>query len=135
MKWQFKAAVSQGSTVQVESILTFAFHTATADPIPVLEEEEGRKLVVHRVEPIWPEGFMPAGTPVTVTLGVKESGECSGVVFITSDEANRALVMRPEKLSMIVSPLNLALKQWRFQPYIRNGKATEFQVRITFNVN
>lgn len=31
MKWQFKPASSQGVPVQVESILTFAFNTATAD--------------------------------------------------------------------------------------------------------
>ena len=135
MKWQFKTAANKGVPVQVESILTFAFHTAVADPIPVLEEEEGLKLVEHRVEPSWPAGFAPVGIPVIVTLGVKEDGECSGVVFITSDEANRKLVMKPEKLSMVVSPLNLALKQWRFHPYFRGGKATEFQVRITFHVN
>jgi hypothetical protein len=135
MKWQFKTATSQGSPVQVESILTFAFHTAIVDPIPVLEEDEARKLVIHRVEPIWPGGFAPMGTPVIVTLGVREDGECTGVVFITSDEANRAFIMKPENLSRILSPLNLALRQWRFQPYVRDGRATEFQVRVTFHVN
>ncbi|HEY4904258.1 MAG TPA: hypothetical protein VIH89_12350 [Candidatus Sulfotelmatobacter sp.] len=43
--------------------------------------------------------------------------------------------MKPEKLSKIESPLQVALKQWRFQPYVRDGKATEFQVKITFHVN
>jgi hypothetical protein len=36
---------------------------------------------------------------------------------------------------MIELPLQKALKQWRFQPYVRNGKATEYQVKITFHVN
>jgi len=135
MKWRFKTATSNGAPVQVESILTFAFQTATADPIPVLEEEEGTKLIVHRAEPPWPAGFAPVGTPVIVTLGVKENGDCYGVVFITSDEANRAFVMRPEKLSMVEEPLQEALKQWRLQPYIRDGKATEYQVKVTFHVN
>jgi hypothetical protein len=134
-KWQFKAAPNQGTPVQVESILTFAFNTAIANPIPILDEEEGLKLLLHRVEPSWPAGFAPVGTPVIVTLGVRENGECYGVVFITSDDANKALVMKPEKLSMIENPLQSALKQWRFQPYIRDGKATEFQVRVTFHVN
>lgn len=135
MKWQFKTAANNSISVQVESILTFAFHTAIANPIPILDEEEGQKLLVHRVEPAWPAGFAPVGTPVIVTLGVRENGECYGIVFVTSDEANRTLVMKPEKLSMIESPLQLALKQWRFQPYLRNGSATEFQVRFTFHVN
>jgi len=135
MKWQFKTAVNQGVPVQVESILTFAFNTAIVDPIPILEEEEGKKLLLHRVEPRWPAGFAPVGTPVIVTLGVNENGDCYGLVSVNSDDANRSLVMRQEKLSMIVSPLQIALKQWRFQPYVRNGKATEYQVRITFHVN
>jgi hypothetical protein len=135
MKWQFKTATNHGVPVQVESILTFAFHTAIANPIPILDEEEGQKLLVHRVEPTWPAGFAPVGTPVIVTLGVKENGECYGFVFVTSDEANRTLIMKPEKLSMIESPLKAAMTQWTFQPYIRDGKATEFQVRFTFHVN
>lgn len=133
MKWQFKQAVSQGVPVQVESILTFAFQTAIANPIPVLEEDQGSKLILHRVEPTWPAGFAPAGTPVVVTLGVKENGECAGLVFITSDEANRALLMK--NLPMVLSSSKTTFTQWRFQPYIQNGKATEYQVKVTFHVN
>jgi len=70
---------------------------------------------------------------VIVTVGVRENGDCYGVVFITSDEAHRVSVMR--QIPMIESPLQAALKQWRFQPYIRDGKATEYQVRVTFHVN
>jgi hypothetical protein len=135
MKWQFKTATSHGSPAQVESILTFAFQTATSNPIPVLEEEEGGKLILHRVEPIWPAGYAPAGTPLIITLGVRENGECYGFVGITSDEANRALVMKPEKLSMIEAPLQLAFKQWKFKPYNQNGRTTEYQVKMTFRVN
>jgi hypothetical protein len=136
MKWQFKPATDHGVPVQVESILTFAFHTSIDDPIPILDEVEARKLIVHKVEPTWPAGFAPKGTPVIVTLGVRENGECSGVVFIQTDEATKARgVLKQEKLFAAVSQLNSALKQWRFQPYVRNGKATEFQVKITFHVN
>lgn len=119
--------------MQVEAILTFAFKTAIANPIPILSEEEGLKLLVHRVEPIWPEGFAPAGTPVIATLGVRENGDCYGLVFVTSDDANKVLVTK--KIPMIESPLQTALKQWKFQPYIQNSKATEYQVRVTFHVN
>lgn len=135
MKWQFKPAVDQGVPVQVESILTFAFNAAVANPIPVVEEADGRKLVEHRVEPNFPQGFAPMGTPIIVTLGVRENGECSGVVFITSDADHRALVMKPENLAMLASRLNLALKQWKFRPYLQDGKATEFQMRVTFHVD
>ena len=135
MKWQFKPATNHGARVQVESILTFAFETTNANPIPVLSEEEGSELILHRVEPSWPEGFAPAGSPVIVTLAVKENGECTGFTFVGSDEVNPKAMMNPRKISMIENPLNLALRKWRFQQYLQNGKATEFQVRITFHVN
>jgi hypothetical protein len=136
MKWQFKTATDHGAPVQVESILTFAFHTSIADPIPVLDEQEAQKLVVHRVEPTWPAGFAPMGTPVIVTLGVREDGGCTGVVFIQTDEATKASgVLKPAKLFSVVSLINPALKEWRFRRYVRDGKATEFQVRITLHVN
>src|SRR5262249_53894790 len=60
MKWQFKPATTNRAPVQVESILTFGFNTAVADPIPVLAEQEGIKLILHRVEPVWPAGFVPS---------------------------------------------------------------------------
>jgi hypothetical protein len=133
MKWQFKGATNQGSAVQVESILTFAYQTTTANPIPVLDEQEGSKLILHRVDPSWPDGFVPLGTPVMITLEVTETGECTGLVFITSDDANRPLLMK--RLPMVLSSLKETFKQWRFQPYIQNGKATEYQVKVTFHVN
>lgn len=133
MKWQFKSATNHGNPVQVESILTFAFQTSTANPIPVLDEGEGSKLILHRVEPSWPTGFAPVGTPVIITLGVRENGECTGLVAITSDEAHRALIMR--NITMVLSSLRTTFSEWRFQPYLQNGKATEYQVRLTFHVN
>jgi hypothetical protein len=134
MKWQFNPAATNGVPVQVESVLTFAFGTTTADPIPVLDEQEGSKLILHRVEPQWPAGFARGGSPVIVTLSVHENGECGGFVFVSSDEANPTVMMSPAKISQIENPLRLALKQWRFQQYVRNGKPTEFQVRITFRI-
>jgi hypothetical protein len=133
MKWQFKPATNQGAAVQVESILTFAFQTAVADPIPVLNEEEGSKLIVKRVEPLWPADFAPRGTPIIVTIGVTENGDYKGLVFVTSDDTHRPLVMK--QLARIEEPLKRTLEQWRFQPYTRDGKATEYQVKVTFRVN
>jgi hypothetical protein len=136
MKWQFKTATSHGLPVQVESILTFAFHTSIVDPVPVLDEEEGQELILHRVEPTWPAGFASVGTPIIVTLSVRENGECAGVVHIQTDEATKASgVLNPGKVFALVSPINSAVKQWRFHPYVREGKATAFDVRTTFYVN
>ena len=133
MKWQFKTTTNQGVPVQLESTLTFAFQTGVADPIPVLEEDEGSKLILHRVEPAWLAGLVPAGTPVIVTIGVNENGDYKGLVFITSDEAHRVLVIK--QLAKMEVPMKRTLEQWKFQPYVRDGKATEYQVKVTFYVN
>jgi hypothetical protein len=134
MKWQFKPATNNGARVQVESILTFAFNTATVNPIPVLEEKDAPSLLSPRVEPKWPAGFAAEGTPVIATLAVGETGECLGFVFVSSDETNPSAMMNRRMISMIEKPLRDAVKQWRFQPYVRDGKATEFQVRVVFHV-
>jgi hypothetical protein len=133
MKWQFKSAVQQGVPVQVESMLTFAFQTAVADPIPVLDEDEGGKYILHRVDPKWPHRFAPPGTPVIVTIGISETGAYKSLVFVTSDDAHRALVMN--QFGRIEGPLKHALERWKFQPYMRNGKATEYQLKVTFWIN
>lgn len=129
-KWKFKTAANEGVPVQVESILTFAFDTSTADPIPVLNEEEAKQLIVHRVEPAWPEGFAAPSTPIFVTIGVDENGDSKGLVFITSDEEHRRSIIA--QIPRIERSLNDTLKKWRFQPYVREGKPTEYQVKVTF---
>jgi len=134
LKWQFKPAVNQGHPVQVEGILTFAFQTATADPIPVLEEEEGLKLLDRRVEPVWPANSAPAGAPIFVTLGVREGGECYGIVSITSHQGDRGTVLNSADFTKIADALKAAVEQWRFRPYVRNGKPTEYQVKVIFYV-
>jgi len=134
MKWQFKSALNQGHPVQVEGILTFAFQTATADPIPVLEEEEGLKLLDHRVEPVWPAKAAPADAPIFVTLGVKENGECYGIVSISSHQGDRGTVLNPAEFTRIADAIKVAVSQWRFRPYVQNGKPTEYQVKMIFRV-
>ena len=133
MKWRFKTAANHGVPVQVESILTFAFDTSIENPIPVLDEPEGSKYILQRVEPNWPAGFAPAGTPVVVTIGVAENGDSKGLVFAKWDEPDPQTILR--KLALIERPLGQALKKWKFQPYICNGKATEYQVKVTLHVN
>ena len=128
MKWQFKTALSQGVPVQVESILTFAFDTALGDPIPIIEEQDGSKLIVSRVDPPWSKIVAPPGMQVLVTLSVNESGDYKGLVWIDFNE-------RPIKLNLtqrngIEELVKQTLPRWKFEPYVRNGKVTEYQVKV-----
>lgn len=131
MKWQFKPALSHGVPVQLESILTFAFETSLADPIPVLEEQDGAKLILRRVEPDWPQG-LPVDIAINVTLGVNETGDYKGLVWIDFDDNRHKLDIR--RRSLIAELIKQTLPQWKFQPYVRNGKVTEYQVKVKFEV-
>ena len=49
MKWRFKPATVEGSRVQVETVLTFAFGTQIANSISALSDQEARRAKVsHR---------------------------------------------------------------------------------------
>lgn len=132
MKWQFKIPLNRGQPVQVESILTFAFDTSLGDPIPVLEEQEGSKLILQRVEPSWPAD-LPVGTAVNITIGVNETGDYKGLVWIDFRDSRHKPDMKQS--SLIEDLIKQTLPHWKFQPYVRNGKVTEYQVKVKFEVN
>lgn len=121
-KWRFKPAVSNGVPVQVEGILTFAFGTKIENPIPVLSDAEARKLATNRVEPRFPPGTAASGTAVTISVSIDKDGKLLG-----AGNPNNA----PTSLFMAVY---LAVRQWRFQPYLRDGKADVYSADITFRV-
>ena len=135
MGWSFHPASNGGAPVQVEGILTFAYESRIDDPIPVLAEDEARKQAIKIVEPEWPSRFAPAGTPITLTASVDEAGVCRGITGITTDKQGYAQgILGVERLSRALPAINKAVDQWRFHPYVRNGVATIFTVRITFHV-
>ncbi len=120
-KWQFKPASSEGVPVQVEAILTFAFNTRVGDPIPILSDEEARKLATNIVEPTFPPGSA-RGTEVKVQIGVSLDGTVNGV----SNPYNA-----PTPLFMAAYG---AVRQWRFRPYIRNGTPDLFGADVVFRI-
>jgi hypothetical protein len=51
---RFKPAKMHDVPVQIETVLTFAFSSKVADPIPILSDAEARKLANNVIEPfIW----------------------------------------------------------------------------------
>jgi len=122
-EWRFKPLMMEGVPVQMETVLTFAFQTRIGDSIPVLSDEEGRKLAIETAEPDFAlTKKPPAGTQFTVRVAVNEEGQVIGLKNINN-------------LDMaLLGPANLALHKWRFRPYIRDGKPDRFDTDITFKV-
>ncbi len=114
--WQFKPVAVAGVPVQLETVLTFAFDTKVADPIPLLTNEEARALAINIVEP----ECLPPGTSVTLKVSVDENGEITGI-------------SNPNNLgNELFGQADAALSQWRFRPYLANGKPDRFDANITF---
>jgi TonB family protein len=121
MKWQFKPAKMNDIPTQIEAVLTFAFNTKIGDPIPILSNEEARKLATIVVEPEFPPGS-PKGTEVKVQVGVTLDGTVNGV-------GNPYNVPTP-----LLMAAYGALRQWHFRPYLQNGKPDIFGADIVFRV-
>lgn len=121
MKWQFKPAKIHDVPVQIETVLTVAFSTKIGDPIPILSNEEARKLATNIVEPVFP-AETPKGTEVKVQIGVSLDGTVNG----TGNPYNV-----PTKLFMAAAG---AVRQWHFRPYLRDGKPDLFGADIVFRV-
>jgi hypothetical protein len=70
------------------------------------------KLVIHRVKPEWPKGIDHKVYAAQVLVG--PDGKVLGMGLDTSDP----------QLTDIISD---AVSQWKFKPYLRNGKPQKFQ--------
>jgi hypothetical protein len=121
MKWQFKPATADGAPVQVETVLTLAFSTKVGDPIPILTDEEARKLAINIVEPVFPPGAA-TGAEVKVQIGVNLEGTINGA-------GNPYNVPTP-----LFMAAYSALTKWHFRPYLRDGKPDLFGADIVFHV-
>jgi hypothetical protein len=122
MKWQFKPAKMHDVTVQTETVLTLAFNTKVGDPIPILSDEEARKLATTVVEPVFPPGTAK-GTEVKVQIGVSLDGTVNGA----GNQYNA-----PTELFLAAAN---AVRQWHFRPYIQEGKPDVFGADIVFHVH
>jgi hypothetical protein len=73
---------------------------------------EAEKLVVKRVKPDWPKGMESKVYSVQVFVG--EDGKVIGVATDVSDR-------------QILEAIDDAVAQWRFKPYLMDGKPQKFQ--------
>jgi TonB family protein len=92
----------------------------------ILSSKGAEKRLTHSVQPKYPASVRLSGAEETMVLKtlVDESGKVAGARLV---EGNAALAESAIK----------AVKQWRYRPYIRDGKALSFQtiVLIDFQHN
>jgi hypothetical protein len=121
MEWRFQPYVN-GVPMQMESILTFAFNVAKGAPIPLLSNAQARKLATHVVEPHVPRGKAKPGSTFTLRIRVDEHGNLVRVLNLKGAP------------SELYDACEKALQEWRFRPYIREGKPDLFDADIVFKV-
>jgi outer membrane biosynthesis protein TonB len=121
LHWQYKP-YNNGGPSQMEAVLTFAFATRIENPIPVLSDAEARKLATHLVEAVVPPGRARKGTKFTLRISVDEAGKVQAV-----QNQNKVA-------PTLYAAGTAALKQWRFRPYMNNGKPDRFYADIMFQV-
>ena len=119
--WQFKPYVN-GVPMQMEAVFAFAFTSQQGPPIPLLNNTEARKLAKHMVEPrVSPSAATPGNT-FTVRVRVDEEGRTLAVMNVRK--------VKPALYDAAVK----ALKQWEFNPYVKDGKPDRFDADLVFKV-
>jgi hypothetical protein len=121
LHWQYKP-YNNGGPSQMEAVLTFAFTTRIENPIAVLSDAEARKLATRVVEAAVPPGKARKGTKFALRISVDEAGKLQAV-----QNQNKVA-------PALYTAGAAALKQWRFRPYMNNGKPDRFYADITFHV-
>jgi len=121
LRWQYKP-YNNGGPSQMEAALTFSFATRIENPISVLNDAEARKLATHVVEAVVPAGKARKGSKFSLRISADEAGKVQAV--LNQNKVAPALYTSGAA----------ALKQWRFRPYLNNGKPDRFYADITFQV-
>jgi hypothetical protein len=119
LHWQYKP-YNNGGPSQIEAVLTFAFATRIENPIPVLSDAEARKLATRVVEAVVPAGKSRKGDKFALRISVDEAGKVLAV-----QNQNKVA-------PALYAAGTAALKQWRFRPYMNNGKPDRFYADISF---
>jgi hypothetical protein len=124
MKWKLKPASVGGNPVQVEALMGIPFQTTldTAKSMPLLSEDQARKLASNKDDPIFPADTAPTATVFTMQITVDESGEVIAETGPTPFNLKAGLAIAS------------ALKKWSFTPYIKDGNPTAFQAELRFVV-
>ena len=85
-----------------------------------MPEQFGDRMIKSRVEPSYPKGDCAKGD-VLVRILVTESGSVKKVTIVRGDAALSNAVIT-------------AVKRWRYEEYLINGKPVEYETETTLRV-
>lgn len=94
---------------------------AGANDTVILSSKGAERRLAHRVEPAYPPEVRGIQGTVVLKTMVNESGAVEGVRLV---EGNPTLA----------DPAISAVKQWRYKPYVRDGKSMPFQTIVLLDV-
>jgi periplasmic protein TonB len=90
---------------------------ASGDQAIILSSKGAEKRLIHSVQPVYPNGSQAAEGTVVLKAFVDESGQVDNAQVV---EGNPALAEAAVH----------AVKQWKYRPYLRDGKAKPFQTIV-----
>lgn len=120
---------ADGNPVQVDGALVFHFQTAIANPIPVLSDAEARQLAIKTSDPHFSAGIAPAGTRYRVRIAVNEQGKVTG-----GAEGDTEVPGTIKPPGPALFPIMMAVRNWQFRPFIKNGVPQYFYAELVFTV-
>jgi protein TonB len=117
--------VSKAEAAQPNSTPNIAAASPVGAPLPgessvvILSSKGAEKRLEHSVAPKYPVDARASGAEGTVVLKevVDANGKVTGVRLVEGDATLATAAMQ-------------AVKQWRYRPYIRDGKVEPFQTVV-----
>jgi len=121
-KWKLQPAVANLIAVQINALVTFKFNATQdqAKALPTLSDFEVRKLAAYTAAPSFPRDTPGELKAVIIKISLDETGKLTG--------AGPASEM-PKDVFLAVYQ---AVAQWRFHPYVVNGKAQYVRGTLRF---
>jgi hypothetical protein len=121
-QWHFKPLEQNGGPVQMETLLTFTFQTTTSGAVPVLSDDQARKLAINKPDATFSSTRFAKGMEYAVRIYVNDRGRITNVENVNNLDAT------------LFAGATTALSLWSFRPYMQNGKPQEFQADLTLHV-
>jgi len=113
----------------MDGALAFRFGTFITNPIPVLSDAEARQLATKTVDPQFAPGAVSVGTRFRVRIAVDEQGVVTGIAGGDTTVPGTIKASEP-----FIFPIEIAVKEWHFRPFIKDGVPNRFLAELVFTI-